>query len=384
MFDSTKDQSDEYDIDVALLFRKEDLPADPLEARQVVRDALQKKCTNFAKEPEARTNAVTVWYQEGYHIDFAVFRTWTESTWVGEVKKIEHASSEWQARDPSEINDWFTKAVEAKSPKPEGLILLTPPKVSPGQLRRIVRFVKRFCKSRTSFCLPGGMITSALVVETYVADRDRDDVSLYRTLEALKNRLSFSVKVHHPLNAQIELTGKTEFLNEVKRLKKEVDKNLPKLAILHKSDCTNDQARGAWDWIFNHDFWRSPVEKHESILQTSLTDAVKRFPYHLEISCKLTRFGIAYATYKNCGNPLPKGIGLRFSVETTNCPGPFETHWLVENEGDEAAEANQLSWNRYEERCETSTRFHGRQKMTCRLEKGGSVVAESVFIVNIA
>ncbi len=69
----TLNKSDEYDIDVALIFRKEDLPADPLEARQLVRDALLKKCTNFAKEPEARTNAVTVWYQEGYHLDLAVF-----------------------------------------------------------------------------------------------------------------------------------------------------------------------------------------------------------------------------------------------------------------------------------------------------------------------
>ena len=94
----TLNRSDEYDIDVALIFRKVDLPADPLDARQLVRDALLKKCTNFAKEPEARTNAVTVWYQVGYHLDFAVFRTWTEQGWLGPVTKIEHASSAWQPR----------------------------------------------------------------------------------------------------------------------------------------------------------------------------------------------------------------------------------------------------------------------------------------------
>jgi hypothetical protein len=382
----TLNKSDEYDIDVALIFRKEDLPADPLEARQLVRDALLKKCTNFAKEPEARTNAVTVWYQDGYHLDFAVFRTWTESGWFEEVTKLEHASSGWQARDPSEINDWFAKAVEAKSPKPENLIFSTPPKVAPGQLRRVVRFAKRFCISRTSFCLPGGMIVSALIVETYVPDKDRDDVSLYRTLESLKNRLAFSVKVFNPLNSQIELTAKSEFLNEVKRLNKELDKNFAKLAVLHKSDCTNEQARGAWDWIFNHEFWQTPAKKYESALQKSTTIQDSRMPYYVQVSCKLTRGkgGLSYTSYKNGGSPLPKGIGLRFSVEQTNCPGPYETHWLAENEGDEAADAHQLKWDKFEERCETSTQYRGRQRMTCRLEKGGKVVGESVFIVNIA
>jgi hypothetical protein len=109
-------------------------------------------------------------------------------------------------------------------------------------------------------------------------------------------------------------------------------------------------------------------------------------PYYVQVSCKLTRGkgGLSYASYKNGGSPLPKGIGLRFSVEQTNCPGPYETHWLAENEGDEAADANQLKWDRFEERCETSTQYRGRQRMTCRLEKGGKAVGESVFIVNIA
>src|ERR1700677_2424966 len=35
----TLNQSDEYDLDVALIFDKDDLPDDPLQARQRVRDA---------------------------------------------------------------------------------------------------------------------------------------------------------------------------------------------------------------------------------------------------------------------------------------------------------------------------------------------------------
>ena len=69
-------EHNDYDIDVAVVFEKGDLPEDPLKARQRVRDALLKRCDNFTKEPEARHNAVTVWYQDGYNIDFAVYRTW--------------------------------------------------------------------------------------------------------------------------------------------------------------------------------------------------------------------------------------------------------------------------------------------------------------------
>ncbi len=69
-------EHNDYDIDVAVVFEKGDLPDDPLKARQRVRDALLKRCDNFTKEPEARHNAVTVWYQDGYNIDFAVYRTW--------------------------------------------------------------------------------------------------------------------------------------------------------------------------------------------------------------------------------------------------------------------------------------------------------------------
>ena len=64
----------EYDIDVAIVFKKDDLPSSALKARQRIADAFKQMGRIFSKDPEARTNAVTVWYAEGYHIDFAVYR----------------------------------------------------------------------------------------------------------------------------------------------------------------------------------------------------------------------------------------------------------------------------------------------------------------------
>ena len=74
----------DHDIDVATIFRRGDLPEDPLDARKRVLAGVREGGGNFKKEPEARTNAVTVWYQEGYHVDLAVHRVDT-SILVGET-----------------------------------------------------------------------------------------------------------------------------------------------------------------------------------------------------------------------------------------------------------------------------------------------------------
>jgi hypothetical protein len=50
----------DYDIDTAVIFREDALPADPLAARKRVAEALQKSAAQFKMPPEVRTNAVTV------------------------------------------------------------------------------------------------------------------------------------------------------------------------------------------------------------------------------------------------------------------------------------------------------------------------------------
>jgi hypothetical protein len=85
---------------------------------------------------------VTVWYAEGYHIDFAVYRTYADD--FGR-QKIEHASTEWKERDPQEINKWFQTAVTTKSPA-AGLLT----KVLEGQLRRIASSRRMWRSSRNS------------------------------------------------------------------------------------------------------------------------------------------------------------------------------------------------------------------------------------------
>lgn len=368
-----------HDIDVAIIFDKDDLPAGALQTRQRVRDALCKRGTNFLKDPEARTNAVTVWYADGYHLDFAIYR---RSTNIFGAETHEHAGADWVVRDPAEVTTWFIDKVDALSPNASTHD--PAPSVRVNQLRRVVRMVKWYCRSRTSWSLPGGMITSTLVTECYCPDPYRDDVALYDTLAALNIRLQNGCQVYHPANDGRELTGKAEYLNQVKALRDRLAKHLPKLDVLFEEQCNRQRARSAWDWIFNHQFWSGK----EVVEEASLTKTDTRIAgYYVTLGCDLAKSqrGKIVGPYR--GIALPKNMGLRFFVDATNVSEPYELRFDASNEGDEAKDAGQLEWSGRTTSDEpewwTSTAYKGKHRMTCSILKSGQVVAISSMVVKI-
>lgn len=368
-----------HDIDVAVIFDKDDLPAGALQARQRVRDALCRRGSNFLKDPEARTNAVTVWYSDGYHLDFAIYR---KSTNIFGVVTYEHAGASWVARDPAEVTTWFGDQVDALSPNASTYD--PAPTVRVNQLRRIVRLVKWYCRSRTSWSLPGGMIATTLVVECYRPHPHRDDVALYDTLAALDARLQGHCQVFHPAGDGRELTGKTEYLNQVKALRDRLHGHLPKLNVLFADDCTREKARFAWDWIFAHPYWGGKEISEEAAVAKADTRSAG---YFLRLGCDLAKKenGKIIGPYK--GMPLPKNMGLRFFVEATNVLEPYDLKFEATNQGDEAKNAGQMGWsgttNSDDPQWWTSTAYKGAHSMTCSIIKNGQVLATASQIVKI-
>jgi hypothetical protein len=248
-------RENDYDIDVALIFDADDLPDDAREARMRICKAFAERPGNFRQPPKARDNAVTVWYADGYHLDFAIYRR--RSDWWSEV--IEHAGADgWRKRNPKEVSEWFHSAVEDHSPS-----LFS--NVEKKQLRRIVRLLKWFCKSRDTWDMPGGMIVSVLAVECYMADSTRDDIALYNTIVKLSNRLAHSCHVKSPV-ADEWLTEKEKNLQRVRKFKGQLDKAIEKLAVLADNTCTDQQASQAWNFVFNHDFW---IEAANSVVRAT-------------------------------------------------------------------------------------------------------------------
>ena len=242
-----------YDIDVAVIFDKDYLPASPLDARKLVERAMQEGGGNFSQPPEARTNAVTVWYQEGHHVDLAIHRTYVNE-WGDEI--IEHAGVEWTPRDPMDITNWFNETVIDHSPSTS-----KGSSVPDGQLRRVVQLLKMFTKSRSSWqkpgnTLPGGLVISTLVgKDCYMPDGNSDEKALYETIKSLHTRLLGTTEVYNPVDGIQPLTYKDEYKNQVNRLRDKLEKALEWLEPISSDASSKEDTAKAWKQFFNHDYW---------------------------------------------------------------------------------------------------------------------------------
>jgi len=367
--------NDEYDIDEAVVFSGDDLPSTALEARKRVADALVEAGGNFRIDPEARTNAVTVWYADGTHVDLAIYREVPDGIF-GLGTKLEHAGAEWGKRDPMAITEWFNDQVDTRSPG----ILAT---VREQQLRRVVRLVKAFARSRLSWSLPGGMIITALVVEVYRSDSSRDDVALYNTLAALRSRLAISKDVSNPVDSSTSLTTKPSFKAEVKRLASKLDKMLPSLSVLEKEDCTRDKALRAWGAFFKHEFWGTTAETEELP-----SDTTKGAVARLSLAVGVAREeGGSTTPYTSDSRPIPKKRWIKFTVpDAWRTANGASFKWIVNNTGDEAQDADDLGHEDVKSGPETwrTAEYKGVHSMTCEITQNNQIVARGVRRVQVA
>ncbi|MFN8470058.1 MAG: hypothetical protein U0X20_31175 [Caldilineaceae bacterium] len=239
----------EYDLDLAAIFECSDLPVTALAARQRVCDAMCQDGTDFAKSPEPRTNAVTVWYKAGHHVDIAVHRF---SANVLADGTLEHAGAEWTPRDPEKVATWFNDLVTAASPHQDSGAT-----VEPGQLRRIVQLLKMFARLYSDD-LPGGIIITALAAECYKRDLYRDDMALANTMRSMYSRLCGSVEVMLPVPGCSSLTGKDKYRYQVVRFRDALNSALAVLAATDRMDCTQGDALQAWCSVYsNHTYWQN-------------------------------------------------------------------------------------------------------------------------------
>ena len=243
----------EYDIDVAIIFEKDDLPSDPMDARKRIEEAMIEGGGNFKTPPEAKTNAVRVSYAEGHHIDLAIYRKYTDA--FGN-ETTEHAGSEWTVRDPIEITNWFISTIDTKSPSKEFGAT-----VDDKQMRRIVRWIKMFAKSRESWNLPGGLILSVLVNECYQSNLSRDDVSLYDTMVSIRDRVRWDQEVLNPVDSNQSLTSREKDKTRIKNLEEKLDFVLEKMDVLFEINCAPSKALQAWNWVFDHHYWEEKMEE---------------------------------------------------------------------------------------------------------------------------
>jgi hypothetical protein len=254
---TVQEENNAYDIDDGVWFHKDDLKKKDgatytaLDTQEMVRDALKDQ--NFNKQPEIHNNCVRVFYAEGHHVDVPCYRKLDADT-KNERQELAGAGG-FTISDPTEINRWFLDCIETLNKQRDG---------AGSQLRVMIRLMKRFARSRgEEWNMPNGLKLTMLVEECAPSSYERDDEAFYWLLSKLKNRLEFNLVVENRAQSKTprdKLTKTTSDENMVE-LRTRIGEALAKLLVLHRSDCTQKQAREAWDWVFQSDGYFEAYDK---------------------------------------------------------------------------------------------------------------------------
>lgn len=252
-----KATSEASDIDDGVIFGREALRGSrggdrtANDAKEMVRAAVAST-GDFKTPPEVRGNCVRIYYADGFHVDMPVYRTYEEN---GTSHKELASSGTWKASAPEDITNWFNEQVTVKSPD----------ETNGRQMRRIVRLLKAWTKSRSSWRMPSGFVLTVLVDETYYKNvewKDRDDLALLHVMRLIRNRLQINEKVYRPVSPREEITRETT-MGRVRKLRDELEFSISELSKIERADCNELMALKALKDMFFTDFFDERIKELE-------------------------------------------------------------------------------------------------------------------------
>ncbi|MDT7839081.1 cyclic GMP-AMP synthase DncV-like nucleotidyltransferase [Aquabacterium sp. OR-4] len=250
-------ESESSDIDDGVVFSREALKGSrggdrtANDAKEMVRAAVAST-DNFKTPPEVRGNCVRIYYADGFHVDMPVYRKYEEN---GTTYKELASTGSWKASAPEDITTWFNGQVTAKSPDD----------TNGRQMRRTVRLLKAWSKSRTSWSMPSGFILSVLVDEQYYYNqswKDREDLALLGVMRGIRTRLFSNERVHRPVSPREEIT-RDSTLGRIRKLRDELEYAIDELSKIERADCDELMALKALKKLFFTDFFDGRIKEIE-------------------------------------------------------------------------------------------------------------------------
>lgn len=166
--------------------------------QKYVYDAVKDHTSDGA---EHRKKCIRVFYKSAYNIDFPVYYEVAGEDYAYMAVK----GDGWIKDDPWHMIKWLEKH-----------------KDSSGQLIRIIKYLKAWA-SKCNFKMPSGIAFAVWAANNFVGKPDRDDESLYETLNAIKTELYWSVSCISPVEPFDDLTSKLT-QDQKDKFKKELDK----------------------------------------------------------------------------------------------------------------------------------------------------------------
>ena len=243
--------NNDYDIDDGVYFNKEELVGDRgaemsgLQVRQMVRDALDDG--SFKKAPEVRSNCVRAYYAAGYHVDLPAYRRVTVTGLPGQRNVSPRTR--------------LQRVETVRRPRRDRLVRPREHRKSPDttngrQLRRLVRRIKKYARSRPSWSgqILGGFGITALVVECYRANLSREDTALYDSMSAIRNRLKWNLTVKHPATPNETIT-KGDADARAKFLRDRLTEAIKALDPLFDPIVRTRRPLKCWDKVFSATFF---------------------------------------------------------------------------------------------------------------------------------
>lgn len=384
MHTTVQNDKNDYDIDVGIVFESDDLNGlGPLAMRNVVADALERKTKQFAETPDVKTSCVRLKYtSKGYHVDFAVFKRHKVASDDKEYV-YEHSGAEWTVRHLKGIEDWFSSAIKEKG----------------GDLRRIIRLSKMFCKSHETWKnMPSGLVQTVLCDEKFVRDYSRIDEIFYYTMQEIVKRIDNSTDVKAPVDNGRALISRDSDRQKMNNWKNRLASKLKELDILFEEDCTYSKAMGAWNSFFNDSYWADletkNVTKSFSERCTVTFDNTEEFiedkypiyeQYDVTIDCKVEGKGFSLmplSEYLEKYAPIlkraiPHNFSIKCKVTSINYTSYDKILWKVLNVGPEAERRNDIRGQIQDRGNEISenSKFIGPHYIECYLIKEGVCVA---------
>ncbi len=383
-----QNESNDYDIDVAIVFDESDLIGKGAKAtRNMVANALRRKSSMFKEPPVVKTSCIRVLYVNGYHIDFAIYRRKYDEFY--RCWRYEHAGGEWTERELKAINDWFKIKND----------------LSGGKLRKVVRLSKMFCKSREDWNnMPSGLVQTILCQECLATEYDRIDELFYYTMKRIVQRLEASTKVKAPVDNGRDLTPRDIDVKRITNWKNRLKSNLRDLDILHQEDCKENDAIQVWFGFFNHNYWKDQITEEVVLMSSRRNYSIcnyidteehieERFSinplYTCHISCSISGNGFTKQPLerfqRNVKRYIPPNCTIYCDLISTDCPRPYDIYWKVKNSGPEAQRRNRIR-GQIEMRGKSitePTQFYGNHYIECYIVKNNVCVAIAHVDINI-
>ncbi len=168
-----------YDVDDGIYFQGDKDPQDrstPTSYHNWIYEAVKG---HTDKDPIDKNTCVRTLFADGHNIDQPIYYK------KGNTPELAHKKDGWIDSDPKAFTDWFNDLAEIEP-----------------QLRKLVRCGKGWtdkCEfENSSKSMPSGLIITILIAQNAVYRKDRDDVALKETLQAIQRKLNNTFECKRP------------------------------------------------------------------------------------------------------------------------------------------------------------------------------------------